>query len=358
MKCSQPNFFIIAASLLIMAMMSACQPQKNVAPPTQRTYRMGFQNSAPNYYDFNKVLQTLNMWVLRADAAMISIQVPWDSLYTGVTPQQYVTDNFTSLVNFYRGKNMKLWVYIDPANGLDRSTDALDLKALGKSIAQPGPQQVYERFCFVMDSMLQPDHMGMALETNLVRGLSPDSLYQGVKTAANSAAAQIAAYDSKVKLSVSVQVDWAWGALAGSSYVGVDQDFTDFPFVQELGLSSYPYFEFNDPNDIPSNYYSRLVQGRNTPVFISEGGWSSQQVGTYTETTQKQADYITKQLQLADNANAIGLFQLTFCDIDPAGIGSQPANLNQFIYIGLVDTSLNPKPALAQWDDGFKRALK
>ena len=90
-------------------------------------------------------------------------------------------------------------------------------------------------------------------------------------------------------------------------------------------------------------------------MFVSEGGWSSQQVGTYTENTQKQADYITKQLQLLDNANAIALFQLTFCDIDPNGIGTVPATLNQFIYIGLVDTSLNAKPALALWDAGFKR---
>ena len=350
------GYILLMAVILLVAMQTGCTPQKNASPATTRTYYMGFQNSAPNYYDFNKVLQTLNMWApTRADAAIISMQVQWDSLYAGVSPQQYVTNNCTGLVNFYRGKSMKLWVYIDPANGLDRSTDALDLKALGMSIAQVGPQQVYKRFCFVMDSMLQPEHMGLALETNLVRSESADSIYQGVKAAANSAAVQIAAYDTRVKLSVSIQVDWAWGTFNGGTYAGVDQDFTDFPFVQELGLSSYPYFVYNTAADIPSNYYSRIVQGRNVPVFVSEGGWSSQQVGTYTENTQKQADYITKQLQLLDNANAIALFQLTFCDIDPNGIGTVPATLNQFIYIGLVDTSLNAKPALALWDAGFKR---
>lgn len=346
-------------SFVMIAALHSCTPKPNTNTSTQRSYRMGFQNSAPNYFDFNKVLQTLYMWVTRADAAIISTQVPWDSLYAGVTPQQYVTDNYTGLVNYYRGKNMKLWVYIDPANGLNRSADASDLSALGKSIAQSGPQQIYGRFCKVMDSMLRPEHMGLALETNLIRSQSPDSIYKGIKTAANNAAADIAAFDPAVKLSVSVQVDWAWGNGNGGSYQGVAQDFTDFPFVQELGYSSYPYFFYNQPQDIPSDYYSRIIQGHSIPVFVSEGGWSSQQVGSFTETTQKQTDYITKQLQLLDYVNAIAVFQLAFTDIDinalPGGI---PSNISQFAFIGLADSSLNAKPALSVWDQAFAKPLQ
>ncbi|MCW3124022.1 MAG: hypothetical protein JWQ38_3514 [Flavipsychrobacter sp.] len=343
--------------VLCIACLSACKP-KTKDTPSQRTYRMGFQNSAPRYNDINLVLQVLGMWTTRADAAIISMQVPWDSLYAGTTPQQYVLNNCKGLVDYYRGKNLKLWVYIDPANGLNRSADASDLSALGRSIAQAQSQQVYTRFCFVMDSMLKPEHIGLALETNLIRVQSPDSIYQGIKSAANVAAANIRAYDNGVKLSVSIQADLANGRANNGVYQSIDKDFTDFPFIQELGISSYPYFFYDKPQDIPSDYYSRLIEGHALPVFIAEGGWSSQTIGTYTQTPQKQQHYITRQGELLDKVNAIAYFQLTFTDIDMAAVpASTPAILNQFAFIGLVDINLQAKPSLETWTKLFQRPL-
>jgi hypothetical protein len=115
-------------------------------------------------------------------------------------------------------------VYIDPENGLNRSSDSYPLVALGQSIAQPAVQQVYRRFVVVMDSLLRPDHLGVALETNLIRLVAPDSIYEGVKAAANAAATDVRVVDGRVPLSVSVQAEVAWGKLGGTSYLGVAQD--------------------------------------------------------------------------------------------------------------------------------------
>ena len=86
------------------------------------------------------------MWTARSDAAIISIQVPWATLYSGTAPETYINQNFKDLVNYYRNKNFKLWIYLDPVNGLDRTADASDLVALGKSISQPEPQARFARF--------------------------------------------------------------------------------------------------------------------------------------------------------------------------------------------------------------------
>ncbi len=343
-----------------LVLVSSCKPKTETNPTPQageRTYRMGFMNSAPRPV-LDLALQSLSIWTQRADAAIISIEVPWDSLYAGVSAQQYVANNLKELINYYRGKNLKLWVYIDPANGLDRSANSDKLKALGKSITQADVQQAYRHFCVVMDSILHPEHMGLALETNLIRGLSPDSIYQAVKAAANGAAQDISAFDAAVKLSVSVQADWAWGKLNNSSYAGVEQDFIDFPFIQELGISSYPCFAYNAAADIPDDYYVRLVQGHSIPVFVSEGGWSSMTVGAYTENPKKQKDYIARHEQLLDNVKAIGVFQLTFTDIDTTALpAGTPASLNMFAGMGLVDINFQAKPALSAWDQTFKRSL-
>lgn len=342
--------------LLGCLLLASCKKETG-NPSNTRTYRMGFQNSAPRV-DFALTIQSLQLWEQRADAAMITTEVPWDSLYAGTSPKNYVLNNFKGLVDYYRSKNFKLWVYIDPANGLNRGSDALALVARKKSIAQTDVQQLYRRFAFAMDSILQPEHLGLALETNLIRGASPDSIYQGMKKAANDAFTEIRAYDKHTKLSVSIQVDYAWGKLDNGSFKPIEQDLADFPFVQELGLSSYPYFGYDKPQDIPLDYYAKLVAGKSLPVFVSEGGWSSATVGKYTGTPEKQRDYIIRHGQLLDQVNAIALFQLVFTDIDMNALpASIPSDLVLFSSLGLVDKDLNPKPALEAWDTLFKRSF-
>jgi hypothetical protein len=324
---------------------------------------MGFANSAPRFDNVNLVLQVLHTWTPRADAAIISDQVPWDSLYNGVDVRKYVINHYLGLVNYYRSLNLRLWVFIDPANGLDRTADASDLAALGKSIADADAQYIYRRFTFVMDSILKPDHLGLALETNLIRDIAPSAIYNGVKQSVNAAASDVRAYDKNVKLSVSIQADEAWGKRLNAPYQGIDQDLIDFPFVQELGISSYPYFVFDKPSDIPSNYYSKLVEGKNLPVFVSEGGWSSSSLTVGNKNIISNADiqkeYINYHAQLLDNVKAIAYFQLTFTDID---VQSLPSNgsptIAYFSDLGMVDINLNPKPSLSSWDGLFNRKLK
>lgn len=329
-------------------------------PPAQRTFRMGFAISGPRP-DFSVIMQALDIWSKRADAAIISNQVPWDSLYSGRSPQAYVQNNYVGLANYYRSKGFKLWVYIDPANGLNRSADADDLAALGKSIADADAQKIYRRFVVVVDSMLKPDHLGLALETNLIRHASSSAIYNGVKAAVNGAAADVRTIDKTVKLSVSIQADEGWGKLTNTGYSGIEQDFTDFPFIEELGISSYPYFIFKSPDDMPTDYYSKLVAGKNIPVFISEGGWSSQ-AASYNGTTTygdpvSQQKYIDFQANRLNELNAIAYFQLTFTDIDVASVTPPAPTLNYFAFIGLVDDQLQSKPALSNWDAQFKKPL-
>jgi hypothetical protein len=328
-----------------------------------RSYRMGMQNSAPRFDDFDLIIQSLMMWSERADAAMITTEVPWEELLNGTDPVDYVVDNYVGLVDFYRSKNFKLWIYIDPQNGLDRTSDAVELQAVNKSIADADIQEIYRRFTFVMDSILRPEHLGLALETNLIRDAASPAIYNGVKKAANDAAAEIRAYDAGVKLSISVQVDHAWGNLVGGSYQGVAQDFTDFPFMEELGLSSYPYFGFDSPDEIPINYYERIIEGKNIPVFVAEGGWSSASVTTpeisFVSSPELQAAYVNHHAKLLNRVQAIALFQLTFTDIDLESLPPDaPENIVYFTFLGLVDEQLEPKAALSAWDKLFEIPLR
>ena len=322
-----------------------------------RTYRMGFSGIPPRN-DLPTAIAAIDMWSLRADAAIMSFELPWDSLLAGVSVNALVIRDQEQLANYYRAKGHELWIYLDPANGLNRGGESEALVRNGRSITEPAIQSMFRRYAVVIDSIVRPEHLGLALETNLIRGAAPDSLYQAIRQVVNDAAVDVRAVDSSVKLSVSVQVDWAWGRLGGSNvYQGIDQDFVDFPFIQELGLSSYPYLSgFDQPEDVPLNYYSRLVDARTIPVMVTEGGWSSATVDTFVSSEDEQRRYILRQSQLLAEAKAIAVFQLTFTDLDLSSFPPNPI-LYLFGTLGLVDVDLNPKPALVAWDAVFARPL-
>jgi hypothetical protein len=94
--------------------------------------------------------------------------------------------------------------------------------------------------------------------------------------------------------------------------------------------------------------------------MVVEGGWPSASVrGMFSSSPEMQARYIARQSQLLDEANAIGVFQLSFTDLDLGTFPKPvPAILPLFATLGLVDANLKPKPALATWDTIFARRLK
>lgn len=338
----------------------ACSDDSTSPPPNTgptRTYRMGFSGIPPRL-DLPTAIASIDMWSLRADAAIISMELPWDSLLAGKSAEEMVALEQEGLANYFRSKGHELWIYLDPGNGLNRAGESEGLVRNGRSIIEPEIQAMFRRYAVVIDSMLEPEHLGLALETNLIRVASPDSLYQAIKQVANASAVDVRLSDPDVKLSVSVQVDVAWGNLSGGVYQGVDQDFFDFPFVEELGLSSYAYLAaYAEPEDIPLDYYSRLVEGRTIPVMVTEGGWTSTSFDAIVSSEDEQRRYINRHAKLLDKAGAIAVFQLTFTDIDLSAFPPNPI-LYLFATLGLVDVDLNPKPALAAWDAIFARSYR
>jgi hypothetical protein len=203
----------------------------------------------------------------------------------------------------------------------------------------------------------------LAAETNLVRAIAPRAVYDAVVRMTNDAAADVRRDQpaSRLPLYVSVQVETAWGKLGKqTTYAGIDQDLRDFPFINVLGLSSYPYLGgFTDPDQIPIDYYSRVRGRRALPLLVVEGGWPSASArGVFTSSPAMQARYIAHQSQLLENAKALAVFQLSFTDLDLGSFPKPvPTILALFATLGLVDANLRAKPALATWDSVYSRRL-
>ena len=305
------------------------------------------------------MLQGIDLWSTRAEIAAIHEELPWTDLLAGMSPDAILDRDKVQLISYLRGKGLKLYFMADLTDGLSRGQEAPQLRALGRSLTEPAVQQAYRSYVLAVARKLNPDYLGLVAETNLIRVAAPAPLYAAVVQAANDAAADLRAAAYTAPLVSSVQVETAWGLLGnGGAYLGIEQDFADFPFIETLGLSSYPYFAYAQPEDMPSDYYGRLINGRTVPVMVVEGGWTSAAVGTVQSSPELQARYVTRHAALLDGVAARAVIQLEFADIDlstaPPPI---PANLPLFAQIGLTDSNFNPKPALAAWDALHVRPL-
>jgi len=351
---------LCVALLSTFAALVGCGGGSGASPPPAptRTWMMGFSANPPRP-TAAAVLQGIDLWSQRAEIAVIHEELPWTDLLAGMTPDAILARDKVQLVAYLRGKGLKLYYMNDLTNGLARGQESATLVALGRSITEPAIQQIYRSYVLAVARTLKPEYIGLAAETNLIRLSAPAPVYAAVVLAANAAAADLSAAGDPATKLISVQVETAWGVLGGNgTYAGVEQDFADFPFLQVLGLSSYPYFSYTQPEAIPSDYYSRLLAGRKVPVMVVEGGWTSASVGTVTSSPDVQARYITRQAQLLDSVSALAVTQLLFADVDLTTVAPPvPANLPLFVSIGVTDSNFNPKPALTQWDAQHAKRL-
>jgi hypothetical protein len=351
--------FLAAAAAAALGSCGGEESPVNPPPTPQQTrnWRMGFAPNPPRP-TVQAVLQGIDTWSTRAELAIIHEELPWAELLAGMTPEAILDRDKLGLVNYLRGKGLGLFFMLDLTDGLSRAEESRALRSAGRSLTDPAVQQLVRAYALAVERRLTPEYLGLAAETNLIRAAAPAVLYQAVRQVANATQLALTNAGAMSRRFVSVQVETAWGRLGGATgpYVGVEQDYADFPFTQALGLSSYPYLAYAQPEDLPSDYYSRLRGGRSTPVLITEGGWSSASVPGFSSSPDKQARYITRHADLLDSVSALAYFQLQFPDVDLSSLPPPlPVNLPLFAAIGLTDTQFAAKPALASWDALFRR---
>jgi hypothetical protein len=338
-------------AVVLLALVAACGRETGPDHTPTRTYRLGF-SAVPPRPEQAALVQGLELWTRRSDIAIVHEELPWTALLAGTPPDTILRREKDDLMAYYRGKGLALVFVADGTDGLAREKDPPQLRAAGRSITEPAIQALYCDYVLAFVRRFRPDYVGLASETNLTRAIGAPPLYQALVTMANAAAGQIRAEPDAPPLFVSVQVEVAWGRLAGGGqFAGVAADRADFQFVDLLGLSSYPYFVWDAPEALPDDYYARLVADAPIPVMVVEGGWASASGGAPGFSPAEQARYLTRQAALLDRAGGLALIQLTFTDLDLTAFPPDVrAPLEPFARLGVVDAAFLPKPALAVWD--------
>lgn len=322
---------------------------------------MGFGGTPPRL-DLDSFLANLAQWTQRADIAALQFEVPWAALLDGASADSLVTQEHLPLVAHYRSRGIKVLLVPELNDGLAREAESSALRAIGRSLTEAPVQDAFRRYVLAAARVLEPDWLCLGVETNLVRLIAPAALYDAIRRCANDAAADLraAGLPRPPVLVSTVQVETAWGRLGpqDGQFAGVATDRADFAFAQCLGLTSYPYLCWRSPEDIPDDWYGRVVASAGLPAMVTECGWSSETTVAGPSDVELQRRYVERQFDLLDSADVLAVMQLCFADIDVAALAPPlPANLPVLASVGLSRSDLSAKPALAVWDTRFALPL-
>jgi hypothetical protein len=326
-----------------------------------RTYGMGFGITPPKPA-VQAVLDLVPQLAKVSDYAIVQREVPWTRILAGTPMDQVIDEDYVALVDYLRGNGLKLVVLVDPLDGLNRRAEATETTKNGRSLLESGLRALHEQWVERLTARLKPEYIGLASEINTLGAHGDRALYDQIRDMCNALAPRLRALSPGSKVFVSFQVDDAWGVPPWPQ-----SDVDQFAMTREfdldvVGLSSYPGFSFAAPADIPDDYFRRFQRASGKPLLLAEGGWSSAPggFGAGSGGSAQQADYFSRLFTLLDGVQAELVVMLLFSDLDlsdPAW-GLPPdraATLQNFAHMGIVDTTLSPKPAYSVWAERFKR---
>ena len=319
-----------------------------------RPYMLAFSILLPPSAHFDELLaQKIALMSRRSDADIEHPDIPWKALLQGSSPEN-LAKNLVPPINLARSKGMKVFLMLEPLNGLDRSSEADELITLHKSIKDPDVQKLYHDYVIAIARIVKPDYLGLAAEVNTIH-ITRKDIYPFLVKMVNDAAQDIKKQNPALPLYVSADVNVAWGvANPKHEYIGINDVFQDFAFMNAISFTVSPAQLYNTPEEVPNDYLTRPLAGHGIPVLIDESGWPSQP-WQKPSSPEMQARWIKKIGALADSVHAMLVAQLIFNDIDISP--PYPPILDFFISQGLVNKDFSPKPALAEWDNLFSRTL-
>jgi hypothetical protein len=315
---------------------------------------MGWAPGAPRP-DEALILQVIDSMARVSDITILQQPVPWPELLAGASLDSLVADR-GAVADFLRFKGLKLIFLVDPLDGLDRTKEDPGLVEAGRSILEPEIRALHTEWVRRIAQRVRPAYFGLASEVNTLAARGDPILYAEILDLINTLAPQVRQLSPASKVFVSFQVDEANGAF-GDPLIDHFALIDEFD-IDALGLSSYPVFAFDTPEQIPSDYFVRFDQATLLPLLMVEGGWSSAPVPWSNGTPEQQIDFVSRYEELLDDVAADVWVMLTFTDLDIPALGLPPdraATLSNFAFMGILDADLARKPAYAEWERIFER---
>jgi hypothetical protein len=364
---SAPRWAIFVSGLFLAAI--ACQLTRP-APPAPPVFDRGrtvygFFPSPPEV-NILSILSLFHAIGQHGDVVLIQPPIPWNDFRSGVDGKSKAVDDIRNQVHLAWQNGADAIFVVDPLNGLNRREFAgLPPDLAGADFSNPVVRTAYQNYALRLAREFHPRYLGLASEINTYADAFPED-FPNFLSLYRETYKKIKAESPGTKIFVTFQ----WEDLNHYDAAGPDRGLgTKWEeievFEPDLDLwviSSYPFIAFPSAADIPTDYYSRLLDRTEKPLAVGEGGFGSVDVPPARGTPQDQVLYLNaihnqigKRLAfwiylILDDFNMDSYKQ----SLESQGQGDKVETLRFFSTLGLRERDGTPKPALAVWDS-FRR---
>lgn len=135
-------------------------------------------------------------------------------------------------------------------------------------------------------------------------------------------------------------------------------------YIDLIGLTSYPYFDYTNPVDLPENYFSKIEGYEDIRIALTETGWMSResygkkyqnvQEQGFTGSEMEQYEYFQKLQMIADKNSFEFVSWLFLNDFTPYNDGEDgSSDLVLFDSVGLRKNNGDSKIVWEDWKKEF-----
>jgi hypothetical protein len=259
---------------------------------------------------------------------------PGHRLYLAVTPISVTRDGLAP----YRGDSPSM---PRPGAWADRDFDSPEVLA------------AYLNHCRYMIGRFSPDYFAYGVEANILRAKNPAAFAKYVEMSRQVYAALKKEYpELPIFITVQAEVFHA-DPVNQAAAIGQLMQYSDY-----VAVSSYPYWMFPDPADLPADWFSRLAAlAPGKPFAIAETGFIAEDLVmtdppvSIPGSAARQNSYLGFLLERSAALDARFVNWFLARDYDQGwSHWGLPEWMKEWKDIGLIDGDGNARPSLAAWD--------
>jgi hypothetical protein len=352
----------LALLLLLTATLAAASCDRGsggAGPPasgTPRSVMFGF-SSLPRELNAEAYAQAIDFASEHGEIVLIQRNVPWAQFVPGGSLGDDLAEQTNSERDAVRDEDLKLFFALDPtdgATGRDRLSELPESLA-GRRFDDADVRSAFRSYAEYVAINYQPEYLALGVEMNLYYEKNKDDWENFLSLYLETYAA-VKAASPATQITVTMQYEDLQGILPREDTHFVDwQLLRAFDPIDFIGISTYPGFAFQDPTQIPRDYYLQLTAFTEKPIAIAEMGYASrEQPGVISGSEEHQSAYLERALAEAEELSMP--FAIWFAIWDPAY--ARGTEFGAFEHIGLLRSDDSQKPAWSAWDEAARRPYR
>ncbi len=352
----------LASAVLLIALLAAagCDRGGNSAGQSSsgepRSMMLGF-SSLPRELNAESYAAAIDFAGQHGEIVLIQRNIPWAQFVPGGSLGDDLAEQTTSERDAVRDEDLTLFFAIDPtdgATGRDRLNELPEHLA-SRRFDDPDVRAAFRAYAEYVALNYKPEYLALGVEMNLYYEKNKDD-WQNFLSLYRETYAAVKAASPETQITVTMQYEDLQGILPRE-----DTHFVDWQLLRALdpvdfiGISTYPGFAYNDPAQIPDDYYLQLTAFTEKPIAIAEMGYASrEQPGVIGGSEEQQTAFLERALEDAEDLSMP--FAICFAILDPAY--ARRTQFGSFENIGLLRGDDTQKPAWSAWDEAARRPYR